>query len=323
VQRGDKALRERDWPTAQAQYRKAIDEDPTHLLAHAGLADALLGAGDKGAAILELRAAVQISNATKDMPKTWLSTAARLRKSLADLDAASVAIDKITDTYVTGLLALADRFVAKDPDTVAAVLADVRRLRPDEPRAKALAEKLFKADAASWTPLFDGKDKAGWDWMESSGWWVTQGCLACNVLSTALIAKTKVSYRGDFDVRMEAKFVKRYGDAPAFGLLALMKGEYDHPTFGVEIERVSWVEEHTKTSFETIVAVTSAELKHPIDFSDWNTYEMRFRGDQMQAVLNGQVLRTMPRPKERDEGTIGLRVQTAQVQFRRVEVRQR
>jgi hypothetical protein len=50
---------------------------------------------------------------------------------------------------------------------------------------------------------------------------------------------------------------------------------------------------------------------------------MRFHGATVDAVVNGAVVGSFARAPNRDSGAIGIKVQQAVVNIRRVEIRQR
>jgi len=323
AQRGEKALREKDWAGAQAQLTKAIEEDATYAPAHGALGEALLGAGDRAGGISALRKAIAVGDATKPLPAAWAAPMARFRKRLAELDTAGVALDRIADKYVADLLSFGDRWVSRDLESATAALKDLVRLRPDDPKVKALAAKVEKADAASWTPLFNGRDKAGWDRLESGEWFVAQGSLVGTIGNSTTSAKTKEWYRGDFDIRFEAKLVKRNGPSACFAVLGAWTEDYHCSTFGVLGEKVVWLEEAGQGTFEPLLSAPLTKLKEPFIPEQWTVYEMRFRGDTIQGLVNGNVVVSAPRGPKRGGGAVGVKIQQVIVHFRRLEIRPR
>lgn len=323
AQRGEKALREKDWAGAQEQLRKAMEEDPSYAPALGALGEALLGAGDRAGGLGALRKAVSLAEGTKPLPPAWVAPLGRFRKRLAEVDTAGVALDRIADKYVADLLAFGDRWVAKDPDTAAAALRDALTLRPADPRVKTLAAKIEKVESASWIPLFNGRDKSGWDWLDASPWFVAQGSLVGTIENRAMVAKTRESLRGDFDLRVEAKIVRRFDDLASFTLLGAWKAEYHHSSFGILGPNLIWHEEAGPRTFETKLSVPPSKVDPPFDPEQWTVYELRFRGAKIHAAVNGTVVATIDRGPERDAGSVGLMIQHVLVHFRRVEMRPR
>lgn len=321
-QRGEKATREKDWTGAQTAYRKALEEDATFLPAQLGLAESLLGAGDKGAGVEELRKMIEAADALSPVPPAWVAAVSKARKRLTEVDAAGAQLDQIADKYVADLLASTDRWLVKDPDGAGLSLREAARVRPDHPRVKALLDKLAKADAAAWTQLFNGKDKAGWLWLDASEWGVIQGNLVGNSPNRALLAKSQLSFRGDFDVRMEMRVVEKFKDS-MFVLMAAVKADARCSAFGLMGDLIGWEEEFDPSRHETKWNSRPSELPKPVDVMQWVTYEMRFRGNQCFAVINGDVVATLPRDPDRNDGAIGLRLQGVKVQVRKVEARTR
>lgn len=323
AQRGEKALRDKDWATAAEQLRKAIEEDERYAPAHGALGEALLGAGDRAAGLAALRKAVAIADETKPVPPAWAAALARFRKRLAELDTSGVALDKLADRYVVDLLAFGEKWVSRDPETAASALKDLQRLRPSDPRVKVLAAKIEKAEAAMWVPLFNGRDKTGWDWLDAREWFVAYGALVGEVEKKAMVAKAKVSYDGDFDVRAEVRIVKRYGPGASFALLGAWKAEYHHASFGILGENLVYEEEAGPRVVDTKLQLKPSAATPPFDPESWTVYELRFRGESVFAAVNGVVVGTFPRLPARDRGAVGIRIQHVVAHFRRIEVRPR
>ncbi|MFO0934204.1 MAG: family 16 glycoside hydrolase [Planctomycetota bacterium] len=323
VQRGEKALREKDWATATEQLQKAIEEDERHVQAHGALGEALLGAGDRAAGLAALRKAVAIAEDTKPLPPGWVAPLARFRKRLAEIDTAGVALDRLVDKYVSDLLSFGERWAAKDFETVSVAVKELRRLRPGDPRVKTLGAKVEKAEAASWVPLFNGKDKTGWLWLDAREWFVASGSLVGDVEQKAMIAKSKESYAGDFDLRAEVRIVKRYGPGASFGLLGAFKGDADHASLGILGEHLLYEEVTGPRVVDKKLEVKPGAATPPFDPEQWNVYELRFRGEEIVVAVNGTVLGKYPRPPARDRGEVGIRIQHVIAHFRRIEVRPR
>ena len=106
--------------------------------------------------------------------------------------------------------------------------------------------------------------------------------------------------------------------APA--LHAAMKGDYIHSTFGVIDDELFWHEENSPSSSDPVFRRPLADLSKPLNLTEWNRFELRFRGARMSAVVNGEVVQEASRPPARDRGSIGMRVQNAKVEVRRIDV---
>jgi tetratricopeptide (TPR) repeat protein len=323
AQRGEASAKAKEWAAAQGHYKKALEEDPTFLPARAGLAEAFLGSGERQAAVDELRLFATEADALSSVPAAWTALVLRTRKRLAEMDPAGAALEQIAEKYVADLVVVGERWTTKDPDVAATAWREVVRLRPKHPKAQQALEKIVAADLATRTALFSGKDKKGWTFTDTQRWTVEDGLLVCNAPGVAGAIVSEAKFRGDFDVRMEARVLGSQGPKWMFALFGAVKGLYRHSTFGVIEGLVLWIEERDEKDQDTVLEYSMTSLPPTYDPKEWHWYEMRFRGDQAHMVLDGRVIGTTPRGKDRDEGSVGVRVQDARVAIRRVDVRAR
>jgi tetratricopeptide (TPR) repeat protein len=320
-QRAEKALRAKRYAEAEADYARALAEDATLHPARLGLGEALLGLGRRDAAVECFRAVAAEAEAGRAQAPA-ADLVAKARKRLKELDAAGAALDALVDAHVASLIDVAGRWAGKDPDLAEAALRDVLRLRPSEKRASSMLEKMGKAPSGQWTAAFDGKSLTGWVWMNPPTWQVTDGTLVADVRDAAVIGRSEGRWKGDFDVRMEARLLEARAGGTYFALLGALKEEYVLTAFGIHDEQVALKEWHGESREREVFAARHAGLKRPFDPKDWNVYELQFRKDKIRAVVNGEVLSTIGRDPVRDEGHVGLKVQNCKVAFRRIDVLQ-
>lgn len=320
-QRAEKALRAKKFADAESDYRRALADDGSFLPPRYGLGEALLGLGRRDEAVDVFREVLaQAEKAVGDAASADL--AARARKRLKDLDAGGAALDALVDAHVSVLLEIAGRWTAKDPDLAEAALREALRLKPSEKRASSMLQKMGKAPSGQWTPVFDGKSLGGWVWMNPPTWQVVDGLLVSDVKDSAVIGRSEARWKGDFDVRTEARLLEARAGGAYFALLGALKEEYVVSAFGVIDEKITlneWSGEgHEREAF----SARTKGLKRPFDPKDWNVYELQFRKDRVRALVNGEVLTTIARDPARDEGYMGMKVQNCKVAFRRIEVLQ-
>ena len=97
-ERADKALRAKEWGEAEQGYRKALTEDPTYHPARYGLGEALLGAGQRDAAVAEFRKFVTDAKSTTPLPDGWAAVIQKAEKRLEGLDVAGNELRALVDT---------------------------------------------------------------------------------------------------------------------------------------------------------------------------------------------------------------------------------
>jgi hypothetical protein len=323
--RAQKALDSRTWAAAQEDFRRALEEDATYLPARHGLAEALLGGGDRDGGVQELRAFVEGVAGDASAPPAWTALAARAKGRLAALDAATARLDQITGRRAADLVSLAERWAAKDPGLARSALAEALALRPDDPKAREAVEKLG-APAGRATSVFDGKTWDAWLGPIPREYSIAGGVLIADVPREAAVHLLgKQAWEGDLDVRMEARLVEdRTADHPMLFLLhSLATDAETHSTFGVLDVDLVWYEERAGRPREDVFASPLASLAKPIDPKQWTTYELRYRKDKVHAFVNGEEVHVADRPADRTRGGVGVRVQNGKVEFRRIEVEAR
>jgi hypothetical protein len=321
--RGDAAAKARRWVEAQQEYRRALEEDEHHVPARAGLADALFAAGDRAGAVEAWRLVAADAEATKPLPSAWNEAGTRAKKRLADVEAASAALAKIVDRHADSLVALAERWEAEDPSVTGSALRLALRLRPAHAKALPMFERLG-SPAGDWIPIFDGRTLDGWSVSVDNPWRVEDGQLVAEVKKGANRLYNERVLRGDYDIRVEARYVEQYGGSPGFEIGA-MKSAVQGTIFGVVGSEVN-LQEHDgteKSALKFSYSCPLAKIAHPYEPSEWTTYEIRFRGSKTSVVINGNELVTRGRPENRTEGQVMLVVQNQKIAFRRVEVMQR
>ena len=326
AQRGEKALKDKDWATAEERYRKALEEDPTYLPAHIGIAEALLGAGQRGPAIEEYRKLTSEADAAPaPLPAPWVAIVAKAKKRLAEIDAAGAELDQIVDKRVADLVAFSTKWLEKDPEFATRALAEAKRLRPSSPQVAALEGKLGKVDTARRTHVWNGADWKQWAIAVPDFWKVEDRTIVADIpAGDAVGTWTRETWKGDFDVLMEMKVVEERGGSQALvALQAAEVGQYDCSAFVYFSGDLQWHECHGPNDYQRPFTAPASSVVKAFDPKSWNWYEMRFRGDKMYAVVNGTVVWTSDRPKNRGQGAVGVRVQSAKVLIRAIDVVQR
>ena len=77
--------------------------------------------------------------------------------------------------------------------------------------------------------------------------------------------------------------------------------------------------EEDGASQRNVFAVDPSKAKRPFDPKEWTTYELRFRGPEVQAFVNGVLVAARERQPGRESGYIVIVVQNAKIACRKVE----
>jgi tetratricopeptide (TPR) repeat protein len=322
--RADKSLASKDFTGAEENYRKALAEDAAFHPARYGLAQALLGLGRSGPALEELKKFVADVKADAAAPADWKALLAKAEKQFADMDSSAAEIQKLVDKYADDLVALAKKWVGKDPSVAKRAAKRALALRPGDPQAAEIAGKV--EDAANGPPvvLFNGVDLKNWEMAEFPYWQILNDVIVADVREGSREMRTQMSFDGDFDVRMEARITQeKVGQDTMIALLGGYHGENDFEGLGLINRKVYFFDRTSQKDKRIIVKTPVTEWTKPFDPAAWNKYELRFRGDKITALINGEVVAEDARTERRASGFIALYAQSATVGFRNVEVQRR
>jgi tetratricopeptide (TPR) repeat protein len=321
--RGDKALQTKDFAGAEEHFRKALEEDGTFRPARYGLAQALVGLGRPADAVAELKAFVAEMRAEPAPPVEWRALLAKAEKQFADMDAGSAEIRRIVDRYADELVALARKWAEKDPGTAERAAKRALQLRPGDARAAEILQKVADVPKGAPVALFNGADLKNWEG-ELDGYRVADGVIVGDGSAGARVIRSRAAFSEDYDVRIEAKLVEESkGQDAILALLGCYKGEADFNGLGVINRKIYSYDRTSSKDRRILVKTPVAEWKADFDPEQWNVYEFQFRGDEITAVVAGELVGKDVRGDHRRDGFVGLFVQGARVQIRKVEVQVR
>ncbi|WP_198375923.1 3-keto-disaccharide hydrolase [Neoroseomonas rubea] len=185
--------------------------------------------------------------------------------------------------------------------------------------------QLARAQAAGWTPMFNGRDFEGWDRIGTANWRVEDAALVADRGNGFLVSQR--DYR-DFQLRAEF-----YVDT--------------HTNSGIFIRCTNPTTVGTATAYEVNIwderpeprygtgAIVDIAAVDPMPRAGgrWNTYEITAAGDAFTVVLNGQKTVDAVRDARFATGRIALQHglgvpgpggavnDSGVVRFRRVEIR--
>lgn len=324
AERGEKALRAKDWKEAEKFFRRALEEDELFLPARLGLSESLLGSGQRALAIQELRRLCGDADGVADLPTAWKSSLRKARRLLAKIDELGTELDKLLGDHLDALLKFASHWKSKDPDMAARAVTQALALKPEHKQAAALLKEIGLGRDEGFEPLFDGKGLAGWAQMSAPQWVVVDGILrgTCPP-ETAYMGRTEKRFQGEYDLRMEARLVEKDGRVPHFGLVAGMTEEHQRVVLGWLKDAVSVLEYTGTKDSDELFSALPRNMVPPFSVTSWNVFELRFRKDRIHAVVNGKEVHDLRRRPERENGYVGLVLQDAKIEIKRIEFRQR
>ena len=195
------------------------------------------------------------------------------------------------------------------------------------------AAKLLARDDAGFTPLFNGKDLAGWSGAVEN-YEVADGAIRCKTGKGGVL-HTKDEY-SDFAVRLEFKLPPggnnglaiRYpgqGDTAYVGMCELQVLDTEHPKYkGLD----------PRQAHGSAYGMAAAARGYHRPVGEWNYQEVRVVGSTIQVELNGstildadlskitEYMANSPHPgKERTTGYFGFAGHSEPVEFRNVRIK--
>lgn len=184
---------------------------------------------------------------------------------------------------------------------------------------RAFAQTAAAAAEPGWTPLFNGRDMAGWEQAGDANWRVEDGALVADRGNGFLV--TRDSY-GDFELRVEV-----WVDTSTNSGIFVRAGDPARITAATSYEINLW-DERPEPRFGTGAVVDVAPVDPmPRAGGRWNDLGITARGDALSVVLNGQRTVDNARDSRHARGRIalqhgmGVRDDRGVVRFRRVEIR--
>lgn len=175
------------------------------------------------------------------------------------------------------------------------------------------------ADEAGFTPLFNGKDLAGWVIENEGKFSAKDGTIFLDRGKGWL--RSEKEYR-DFELRLDFRFVSRGADGGVF-IRAAREGK-------------NWPIKHYQIQTmdnESIAALFTRGLRRPKSTRDadamrkvrdtqggWQSYAIVVKGDRIEVRLNGALITTAT-GLAAQPGFIGLQAEAGQVAFKNIRIR--
>jgi hypothetical protein len=317
VARGRTALKAKRWTEAEEAFRAALRQDPDRLGARLGLAEALLGAGQRGKALPLAR---QVAGAGARAGGAGAADAGEVDRARALLkreDPEGAKLERLVDDFTRALLKVGVQAGEADPLLARTAVERVRRLRPDHPELHGLASRLGLLPPGE--PLWNGRDGAGWSWFEAPGWTVAEQAIVGSAADVYAATRTVLSIQGDYDVRLEAR-VLGGGKSAVLFLQAGWTTFRENVSLGLVGAHVLLMEGRQMGTTADPPRGTPRKTRAPVDPEAWNRFELQFRGATVVGYVNGERVGEIVRPPRYASGHVALTVLLGRVAFRRLEL---
>ncbi len=163
--------------------------------------------------------------------------------------------------------------------------------------------------------LFDGKTLKGWNIMNKGKFFVKDGAIYINGGRGWLRSDKEYS---DFILKLELRFLKNNQDSGIF-LRATKEGRnWPQRRYEVQCHNNKSMARIFGASHKVNKELVSKVLRKP---DEWNTYEIKCVGENLEVKLNGELV-TTAKGLKRDKGYIGLQGEGGQLEFRNVRIKE-
>ncbi|MHC4472108.1 MAG: family 16 glycoside hydrolase [Planctomycetota bacterium] len=324
TERGRKALSESDWKEAEKNFRKAIVEKADFLPALLGLAEAVIGCGDREGGIVHLEVCLEQGHREPLSPeeREALDRAVEIFKKL---DRPRYEYRKLVGDYVARLLALARQHQAKSPALARRCLERVAKVCPDHPEAKAFRVDVGTVAAVPKAsedeiPLFNGEDLEGW----SGGppvWSVKDGVFVARVGDGARWIRHNQELEGDYTLLFDVKVAKDTGPHPRVALCFGLYGPYEYWSLDVFKGSLTFTRHNgSAEEVDKLHKVHFYELKGGFDRQAWNAIRICVKGGKVMFMVNDRKLHEHKPASKSFDGFVGLVVQDCTAEFRKISL---
>ncbi len=281
-----------------------------------------LGLGEKKKGLAYLRELLLLLEANVPLDDAGRQLWTRGRKALEAASPDDTALHRKMAKQAAKLAGISRKLVKKDPKAAERAALSALALDPVGKKGIEALKAARTALGAAPQELLDFPALASWSGLTDKNWPRKDGVLTGHVEKTAMMLNTRKSWSGNFDVYMEARLVKLYGNngPPLFSLVAPFASKSRYLSFGYmsgNIELYEWTAlrdgvTHGRKSYK--------DLPKKPDPKDWNKYELRVRADEVIALVNGVEVARQTRSADFKEGQIALKVQFLEVEIRSVTV---
>jgi hypothetical protein len=315
--RGQSALKAKKWEEAQAAFREVLRHDESSLAGGIGLAEALVGSGQKGGGLALLRRTVDAAVRRGAATTAGREEIARAVLTLRSKDPEGTRLERLVDAHAEALVKVARQAGEDDPPLARSAVGVLTRLRPDHPDLSVLEVRLGLLPPGE--ALFNGRDASGWAWLEPPAWRIVDQEIHGEAKDVYAVARTTLSVSGDHDVRVEARVLDG-GGAAVFFLQGGWSDFRENVSLGMMGSGVLLMEGRTMGTTADPPRGVPRKLRTKVDPGEWNLFELRFRRGHVTGYVNGEQAGAIPRTTRYDGGHVALTALLSKVAFRRLEL---
>jgi len=320
---GDACLAAKDWPGAEAAFRKVLASDHRCWPAHEGLARALLQEGKQEEAVRAWRLALRWADAADVLTPGERKRLAASRAALEQVDKPTRELDGLLRSAATDLAKLGKSTARHDAELGEALLRKAQRLDPGLEKATEALAKMHVLPSGQWESLYHGR-LSNWGNSPSPPWDPRDAdVLACDGRSALFEAVTADRFSGDFDLGVDLRVAEQADPTWTTMLEGIGRDPNDRIAWGFIGGKMAFVYSRTPTDATCQHLIPLDYAKPPIDPAVFNHFELRFRKRTVEAFLNGRFVDRVRRTFDQHCVRMGLRICSAKSQFRNMKVRMR
>lgn len=323
--KGQKALRAKQFEEAEANFRRAIEEDSPYPEASYGLGQALEKLDRGGDACQAYRECIAAIDSLDEPSGKQKSIASRAARALKKIRREFAALDKLNKGYVRDFIALGKKHMKANPRWSRRAFEAVLALDPGNKIATSYLAKLpggespAKASGKSWGKPVIRKDSLG-NWQPgASNEWSIRGTVITGD-STAQNGHINwlenAPLTGDYSVQVRFRLVRDGGERRTIGVFVspgnnnwwsmMFEGAGDLVLIRTEGERNS---------------STAVRSLGRVDWEKWHTFRLHVKGEVARMEFDGkEVLEYEFNRNQQFRGQLGLFFQCAKVEYKDIEV---
>ncbi len=180
--------------------------------------------------------------------------------------------------------------------------------------ARAADDKPDAVAEAGFVSLFDGKSLDGWTIMNGGSFVAEDGVIKLNGGRGWLRSNKQYT---DFVLRLEVRWLKPKQDSGVFLRASEEGNNWPNRRYEVQCQNSERVAKIFGAKEERDVALATSLLK---DVGEWQTYEIRCIGKQLEVIFNGKPVNKSNALEERS-GYIGLQGEGGVLEFRNLRIK--
>jgi len=337
-EKGNKALRSRDYEEAATQFERAVEQKSPYPEAAFALGEVLERLGHLRDAMAAYRRCESEVAAAESPSRAWQGLAHKAEAALSRLKRRFAELNRLDDRFVRDCLALARKHKDTRPGIARQALEAARRIDPESMEVRALLEDLpgpppegtsVEEGAApaevpgapelKGTPLFPLDQLDDWDPGAKLVWSIENGTVTADSRDGTghLNWYDAKRFTGDYTVRVRMRMLRETSARRYFGMMIGGDGKGNWWAIVINSSDELMLDRVVDDQREEIRTV----ILPGFDPKAWNTLEAQTQRGTIYVRMNGkEVCQATIGGRSAFDGKVALFVQELTIEFQRLEV---